>query len=96
MAFFASWAVTEPVEVPARAPLRWLQTNKAQKSEPDGSLFCASDETRTRTGIAAQGILSPSCLPFHHQGDDAKCKDKKNLRDIPAIFLLLLCDSLRG
>ena len=23
---------------------------------------------RTRTDLAAQGILSPSCLPFHHQG----------------------------
>ena len=29
---------------------------------------CASDETRTRTAISGQGILSPSCLPFHHQG----------------------------
>ena len=28
----------------------------------------ASDETRTRTAISGQGILSPSCLPFHHQG----------------------------
>ena len=60
------------------------------------TLFCASDETRTRTGITAQGILSPSCLPFHHQGDDVSCKDKKNLRDIAANFLLLLRDSLPG
>ena len=27
-------------------------------------LFRASDGSRTRTGIAAQGILSPSCLPI--------------------------------
>ena len=33
-----------------------------------GSFSGASGGTRTRTGIAAQGILSPSCLPFHHQG----------------------------
>ena len=29
--------------------------------------YSTPSETRTRTGIAAQGILSPSCLPFHHQ-----------------------------
>lgn len=28
------------------------------------AFFCGSDETRTRTGISAQGILSPSCLHF--------------------------------
>ena len=37
----------------------------------------ASDGTRTRTGIPAQGILSPSCLPFHHQSQP-ECKDRKN------------------
>ena len=26
----------------------------------------APNEIRTHTSIAAQGILSPSCLPFHH------------------------------
>ena len=29
---------------------------------------CASGGNRTRTTLSGQGILSPSCLPFHHQG----------------------------
>ena len=29
---------------------------------------CAASGTRTRTAITGQGILSPSCLPFHHHG----------------------------
>ena len=28
----------------------------------------AEGGTRTRTGVAAQRILSPLCLPFHHPG----------------------------
>ena len=28
----------------------------------------AASGTRTRTAISGQGILSPSCLPFHHRG----------------------------
>ena len=28
----------------------------------------ASGGNRTRTTLSGQGILSPSCLPFHHQG----------------------------
>ena len=28
----------------------------------------AASGTRTRTTITGQGILSPSCLPFHHRG----------------------------
>ena len=31
--------------------------------------FRASGGNRTRTAFSGQGILSPSCLPFHHQGD---------------------------
>ena len=29
---------------------------------------CAASGTRTRTAVTGQGILSPSCLPFHHHG----------------------------
>ncbi len=37
---------------------------------------CASGGNRTRTAFSGQGILSPSCLPFHHQGGDVwDCKD---------------------
>ena len=28
----------------------------------------AASGTRTRTTVSGQGILSPSCLPFHHRG----------------------------
>jgi hypothetical protein len=31
-------------------------------------LLCTAGRTRTGTGITTQGILSPSCLPFHHSG----------------------------
>jgi len=30
--------------------------------------LCARGGTRTRTALTDQGILSPSCLPFHHPG----------------------------
>ena len=42
--------------------------------------YSASDETRTHTDIAVQGILSPSCLPFHHQGIFAKIRKKPRSR----------------
>ena len=29
----------------------------------------------------SQGILSPSCLPFHHRGDLSGCKGTKKVRD---------------
>ena len=34
----------------------------------------AASGTRTRTTIPGQGILSPSCLPFHHRGSQCGCK----------------------
>ena len=37
----------------------------------------ASGGNRTRTDISVQGILSPSCLPFHHQGSMIECKFTK-------------------
>ena len=43
-----------------------------KKSETAKKLFrkiSARSETRTRTDISAQRILSPSCLPFHHSSD---------------------------
>ena len=33
---------------------------------PTRVFISARSGTRTRTGVTAQGILSPSCLPFHH------------------------------
>ena len=41
-----------------------------EKSEeyPHQRLKKAASGTRTRTAITGQGILSPSCLPFHHRG----------------------------
>ena len=32
----------------------------------------AEGRTRTGTGVTAQRILSPLCLPFHHPGRDGK------------------------
>ena len=46
--------------------------------------FRASGGTRTRTAVSGQGILSPSCLPFHHQG--MGCKG--------SVFLIQLQSSL--
>ena len=34
----------------------------------------AASGTRTRTTLPGQGILSPSCLPFHHHGIISDCK----------------------
>ncbi len=36
----------------------------------------AASGTRTRTAIPGQGILSPSCLPFHHRGIKVFCACK--------------------
>ena len=42
----------------------------------------ARSGTRTRTTITGQGILSPSCLPFHHSGGFPDCKGKGKWRNI--------------
>src|SRR5215831_9206303 len=34
----------------------------------------AEGRTRTGTGVTAQRILSPLCLPFHHPGRDGKSR----------------------
>ncbi len=38
------------------------------------NLFCTRSGTRTHTADNGQGILSPSCLPFHHSGNHLRCK----------------------
>ena len=45
----------------------------------------ASDGNRTRTDISVQGILSPSCLPFHHQ---SAC------REMPVFYLFVVVRGL--
>ena len=58
----------------------WLLKNerlcKCLKISNLQSLFCAPGGNRTRTAVSGQGILSPSCLPFHHQGGSWDCKDR--------------------
>ena len=43
-----------------------------EEADPENSesapSYSAASGTRTRTTISGQGILSPSCLPFHHRG----------------------------
>ena len=55
--FCSKTGLTKAVDIKKENP-RKLFTYK--------SFFCARSGTRTRTGFSAQGILSPSCLPFHH------------------------------
>jgi hypothetical protein len=39
----------------------------------------AEGRTRTGTGVTAQGILSPLCLPFHHPGSEGKSSAERRL-----------------
>ena len=47
-----------------------IETQKELTAENQivSSFQGAPGGTRTRTAVSGQGILSPSCLPFHHQG----------------------------
>ena len=47
-----------------------IETQKELTAENQSvsSFLGAPGGNRTRTAVSGQGILSPSCLPFHHQG----------------------------
>ena len=50
-------------------PTQWGCTTLILKNmNPLTPLICTGGRTRTATSITTQGILSPSCLPFHHTG----------------------------
>ena len=51
-----------------------------KKDSVKAVFFCAPGGNRTRTAVSGQGILSPSCLPFHHQGVMWECKGSVFLR----------------
>ena len=62
-----------------------MYTKKRKKAEnpvefPAFFISRARSGTRTRTNITAQGILSPSCLPFHHLGD-LRAENEARTRD---------------
>ena len=54
--------------MPLSARERGLGRGATHKGDGVSRPLCASGGNRTRTDISVQGILSPSCLPFHHQG----------------------------
>ena len=66
-----------------------LKISKKQKQQLLRIAAGAPDETRTRTHLSAQGILSPSCLPFHHQGNDSGYVKPFRLANIAFLICIL-------
>ena len=48
----------------------------------------AEGGSRTRTGVAAQRILSPLCLPFHHPGKSVTALDFHRSVELRLLALL--------
>ena len=51
------------------SPKTDTQKELIAENQAVSSFLGAPGGNRTRTAVSGQGILSPSCLPFHHQGD---------------------------